>query len=162
MGEQSPAPTPYWVMNFEGKLYVGDPGKENITGLILVQNVRNVKISYNDAEVDATLRRHEGNKAYVRGVRDFSATMDLANIKNDDGTRPADIQFFLNSFQSRRKMFSAFFLDEENGEGPCGDFICFFGDGGDGDEEADKWSMTLRPAAFGRKVEWYKTPTPEG
>ena len=151
---------PYWIMNFEGKLYVGASGAAAPTALILVENVRNVKLSYSDAEVDATLRRHEGNKAYVRGVRDFSATMDLANIKNDDGTRPEDIQFFLDRFHDRRLMFSAFFLDEEGGEGPFGDFICFFGDGGDGDEDLDKWSLTLRPAGFGRKVDWYKTPAP--
>lgn len=126
--------------------------------MILAENIRNVKIAFADAEVDATLRRHKGNKAYLRGVRDFSAALDLANIKNDDGTRPADIQFLLNSRSSRRTMFTAFFLDEENGEGPFGDFIAFFGDGGDGDDEADKWSITLRPAAFGRALDWYNTP----
>jgi hypothetical protein len=144
-------------MDFEGKMYVGASGAAAPTDLILAENIRNVKIAYNDAEVDATLRRHEGNKAYVRGVRDFSVTLDLANIKNDDGTRPADIQFFLDSLNNRRKMFTAFFLDEAGGEGPFGDFICFFGDGNDGDEEAGKWSLTLRPAAFGRKVDWYTT-----
>jgi hypothetical protein len=146
-------------MNFEGKLYIGPAEAQSPTGtgMILAENIRNVQIQYNDAEVDATLRRHEGNKAYVRGVRDFSATLDLANIKNEDGTRPADIAFLLNARDSRRFMFSAFFLDENNGEGPFGDFIAFFGNGGEGDEDADKWSLTLRPAAFGRKLDWYET-----
>jgi hypothetical protein len=145
-------------MEFEGKMYVGEAGATATTGLTLVENVKNVKLSYSDAEVDATLRRHEGNKAYIRGIRDFSVTLDLANIKNDNGTRPADIQFFLSSMENRRYMFSAFFLDENGGEGPFGDFVCFFGDGNDNDEEGGKWSLTLRPAGFGRKLGWYKTP----
>ncbi|GHT42981.1 hypothetical protein FACS189443_6520 [Planctomycetales bacterium] len=170
---------PYITMNFEGVLYLApyssstplvspygnsvNTESETITlasGVIRAENVRNVKLSYSDTEVDATLRRHRGNKAYARGMRDFNATLDIANVKNSNGTYPPDVALFLGSLDNRRKMFTAFFLDEELGTGPFGDFLVFFGDGGDGDDDIDKWSATLRPATFGRALDVFTTPQP--
>jgi hypothetical protein len=165
---------PYMTLNFEGKLYIApysstspitspyasvteNGGFTLNTGAILAANIRNPQIHYADTEIDATLRRHLGNKAYVRGMRDFNATLELANLKLDNGTRPPDVALLLSALNDRRKLITAFFIDEELGEGPFGDFLLFFGDGGGEDDGVNMWNITMRPAAFGRALDWHET-----
>jgi hypothetical protein len=147
----------YMTMGFEGKFYVGPKGCKSPTdpGVILADSVRNPKYSYKYGDVDATLRRHMGTKAYMKGMLDVGVSFTLPNLKNDDGTRPADTALILESMRERRQPLTIIMLDEEGGEGIIGDFELFGGDKSEEDENLQEWEIEAKPSAAGRKVEWY-------
>jgi len=145
----------YPVMGFEGKFYVGPKGSTGPSGMILAENVRNPKYSYKFSEVDATTRRHAGTKAYAKGMLDVEITFTLPNLKNDDGSRPADLALIFSSLHDRRMPISICMLDEEGGEGILGDFEILGGDKSEEDEDIQNIEVTAKPSVGGRKVEWY-------
>ena len=149
----------YMTMGFEGKFYVGPKGSTSPTGMILADSVRNPKYSYKYSEVDATLRRHEGVKAYMKGLLDVSISFTLPNLKNDNGGRPADTALILESLKSRRQPIAICMLDEESGEGIIGDFELLGGDKSEEDENLQEWEVEAKPSASGRKVTWYESTT---
>jgi hypothetical protein len=147
-------------MGFQGKFYVGPKGCTSHTavGMVLAENVRNPSYSYSFSDVDATTRRHMGTKAYAKGMLDVEITFTLPNLKNDDGTRPADLALIFASLQSRRMPLTIIMLDEDGGEGPIGDFEILGGEKSEEDEDIQNIEVTAKPSVGGRRVEWYSAP----
>ncbi|MDR1922796.1 MAG: hypothetical protein LBQ66_00360 [Planctomycetaceae bacterium] len=145
------------LMGFEGNFYVGPVGLStpNAVGMLLSESIREPKYGYEYSDVDATLRRHRGRKAHMKGLLDVEITFTLPNEKNDDGTRPADTALILESLRGRHTPITIIMLDEEGGEGLIGDFELFSGDKSEADDDVQAWEITARPSAAGRKVDWY-------
>jgi len=145
--------TQYITMGFEGAFYVGPRGgtSPDAVAMILAECIRNPKLTYSYSEVDATLRRHQGVKAYQKGLLDVTITFTLVNLK----PRTADLALMLNSMLGRRQPITIIMLDEAGGEGIIGDFELFGGDKTEEDEDVQAWEITARPSAAGRKVQWY-------
>jgi hypothetical protein len=126
--------------------------------MMLADSIRNPKYSWGYSEVDATLRRHEGAKAYMKGMLEVSISFTLPNEKNTDGTRPPDTTLLLKAMRERHYPITIIMVDEANGEGPVGDFELFGGDKSEEDENLQAWEIDAKPAGAGRKVDWYTTP----
>ncbi len=154
----------YLLMGFEGKIYVGPAGKTSPKdeGMMLADSIRNPKYSWKYTDTDATLRRHGGVKAFIKGMLEVVVNFELPNLKNNDGTRPADIALMLHSLKNRRAPITIIMVDEEDGEGIIGDFELFGGDKSEEDENLQAWDVEAKPSAAGRKVGWYEPPTNEG
>jgi hypothetical protein len=148
------------LMGFEGVIYIGPAGKTaiNDTSMILADSIREPKYSVEYSDVDATMRKHQGIKAHMKGILDFEITFTLPNLKNSDGTRPTDTALILSSLQARQMPLTIFMLDEASGEGIMGDFEIFGGNKTEADEDVQAWEITARPSAAGRHVTWYTTP----
>jgi len=131
----------YMVMGFEGQFYVDG---------VLAESIRNPKYSYQYSDVDATLRKHKGVKAYAKGMLDISVSFTLPNIK----PRQPDAVIILAALKDRRKTVKIKMLDEEGGEGIEGDFILLGGDKSEEDENVQEWEIEAKPAAAGNPVEW--------
>jgi hypothetical protein len=152
----------YVTMGFEGDLYVGPAGCTSPTDpqMMLAGSIKDPKYSYGYSEVDATLRKHRGNKAYQKGLLDVSVSFTLLNLYDDDGKRPADVALFLAALRSRRKPLTIIMLDKEGGEGIIGDFEVLSGDKSEGSEDAQAWDIECKPSvASSRKVDWYESST---
>lgn len=151
----------YMLMGFEGNIYVGPAGKTkpDDEGMMLADSIRNPKYGWKYTDVDGTLRRHRGVKAYIKGMLDVVVNFTLPNLKNDDGTRPEDVALMLESLKNRRKPITIIMVDEEGGEGIIGDFELFGGDKSEEDENLQAWEIESKPSAAGRKVGWYE-PAP--
>ncbi|MDR1493140.1 MAG: hypothetical protein LBT05_10515 [Planctomycetaceae bacterium] len=149
-------------MGFEGKFYVGPSGKESPTasGMILADSVRNPQYTWQYTDVDATLRRHNGIKAYIKGMLDVSITFTLPNEKLASGSRSADAQLILDALRNRHTPITIIMLDVTGGEGLIGDFELFSGDKSEEDENLQEWTIEAKPSAAGRAVSWYETPSP--
>jgi len=141
-------------MGFEGAFYVGPAGSTSIASMILAENVRNPKYSYKFDEVDATTRRHKGTKAYAKGMKDVGISFTLPNLKNDDGSRPADLALILESLHNRRKPLAICMLDEDGGEGIFGDFEILGGDKSEEDEAIQEFEVEAKPSVGGRAIAW--------
>ena len=146
------------LMGFEGKFYVGPAGCESPEddGMVLADSIREPKYSYEYSDVDATLRRHEGVHAHMKGILDVEVSFALPNLKNDDGTRPADTALILLSLRDRHLPLTVIMIDEEGGEGIIGDFEFFGGEKTEADDDLQAWDIVARPSAAGRKVDWYE------
>jgi hypothetical protein len=147
----------YLLMGFEGKIYVGPAGCTSPTesGMMLADSIRNPKYSWKYSDVDATLRRHNGVKAFIKGMLEVGINFTLPNLKNTDGTRPSDVALMLQSLKERRCPITIIMIDEEDGEGIIGDFELFGGDKSEEDENLQAWDIEAKPSAAGRKVDWY-------
>ena len=150
----------YMTMGFEGDIYVGPAGCTSHTDpqMMLAGSVRNPKYSYGYSDVDGTLRKHRGSKAYAKGMLDVIISFILPNLRHADGTRPADTALILASLRSRRMPITIIMLDIDGGEGPIGDFEIFNGDKSEEDENAQEFEIEAKPSAAGRKVDWYTAP----
>ena len=145
----------YLLMGFEGKIYVGPAGSRSPDSMILADSIRNPKYSWKYSDVDATLRRHQGVKAFIKGMLEVAINFTLPNLKNEDGSRPPDIALMLESLKERRKPIAILMIDEEDGEGIVGDFELFGGDKSEEDENLQAWDIEAKPSAAGKKVQWY-------
>lgn len=156
----------YLLMGFEGEIYIGPPGKSSPKdeGMILADIIRNPKYSLKYTDVDATLRRHKGTKAYIKGMLDLTINFTLPNLKKlADKSRSPDVALLLTSLRERRSPLTIIMVDEEGGEGPMGDFELFGGDKSEEDENLQEWQVEAKPSAAGRQVGWYTpTTTPPG
>jgi hypothetical protein len=154
-----------WTMGFEGKLYVGEPGSIYISEMILCKNIKDVKITPAEfEEIDATLRRHGGNKAYLKGVKDIKISFTLANmitqtttseegvITDESEDHPEDVKKILEALYSRKKAVTFLAIPKVNGKGLRGDFLVFGKEKTEGEDEAQVWECEAKPAAFGSNI----------
>jgi hypothetical protein len=150
-------------MGFEGKMYVGPAGKTspNDTGMVLADSIKDPQYSYQYSEVDATLRRNNGRKAYQKGILDVSISFTLPNEVTTGSNRTADSQLILNSLRNRHQPITIIMLDHDGGEGLIGDFELFSGDKSEEGENLQEWTIEAKPSVEGRPVDWYETPTSE-
>ena len=139
-------------MGFQGQFYVGPKGSTDPSTMILADTVRNPKYTYQYGEVDATLRRHAGTKAYMKGLLDVSISFTLPIMQDESSPSHALI---LASLQSRKMPIAICMLDSEGGEGIIGDFELFGGDKSEEDENLQEFEVSAKPSAAGRKVEWF-------
>ena len=150
----------YLTMGFEGDMYIGPAGCTSHTDpqMMLAGSVKDPKYTYGYSDVDATLRKHRGNKAYQKGILDVIISFTLPNLEHDDGTRPADVALILASLRNRRMPLTIIMLDKDGGEGPIGDFEIFGGDKSEESENAQEFEIEAKPSVAGRAVDWYTAP----
>ena len=158
----TPPKIAYQTMGFEGDLYIGPAGctSHTDTQMILAGSIKDPKYTYGFSDVDATLRKHRGNKAYQKGILDVTISFSLPNLIHDDGTRPADTALLLEALRSRRMPLTIIMLDREGGEGPIGDFEIFGGEKSEESENAQMFEIEAKPSvASNRAVDWYTATT---
>ena len=144
------------VMGFEGKIYVGPRGTTTLTNMILLEDVKDPTYTYKFDEVEVNTRRHGGNKVYAKGMRDIGISFTLPNIKP---AGPA-VALVLQALHNRRMPIAIAMLDEENGEGPFGDFEILGGDKAEDGSSMQELSVEAKPSVAGRKVGWYTPSNP--
>jgi hypothetical protein len=154
-------------MGFEGKFYVGlyDPDdpctSQDDPRMVLAESIRNPKYSYKFDEVDVTLRKHRGTKAYQKGMLDISLSFSLPNMNDLPVEQiPADAALILMSLRDRHMPLTIIMLDKEFGEGIIGEFELLGGDKSEEDANVQEFEIEAKPSAAGRKVEWYVSPLP--
>ena len=154
-------PIAYLTMGFEGDMYIGPAGCTSHTDpqMMLAGSIKDPKYTYGYSDVDATLRKHRGNKAYQKGILDVIISFTLPNLEHDDGTRPADVALILASLRNRRMPLTIIMLDKTGGEGPIGDFEIFGGEKSEESENPQTFEIEAKPSVAGRAVAWY-TVTP--
>jgi len=141
------------LMGFEGKFYVGPAGSTSPANMTLADTVRNPKYSYKFSDVDATLRRHMGIKAYIKGMLDVTVSFTLPIMINESSASHALIT---NALKSRRMPIAICMISDEDGEGIIGDFEVFGGDKSEEDENLQEFEVECKPSAAGRPVSWYQ------
>ena len=153
-------------MAFEGNMYVGAAGSGAIspTGMTLAENVSELKLPAPGSfgEVEHTLKKHGGQKAYLKGQRDwvinFSVSKEYVETTVDNVTTKSyadDVQMILDALQSR-KPIHLLLEDFEGGEGPCGDFLLFGSEYDGSGEAAQIVQVTAKPYAGAPAVKWQK------
>ena len=126
--------------------------------MMLLEDVSNVKYTYKFDEVPMSIRKHKGNKVVAKGALDVGVSFTLPNIK----PRSAAAALVYQALHSRRMPIAICMLDEAGGEGPFGDFEILGGDKNEEQESAQEIEVEAKPAAVGRKVEWFTAPQTGG
>jgi hypothetical protein len=159
-----------FVMGFEGNIYIGPAGStlHTATGVVLFKNIKDPKIKSSYEEVDATMRRHRGDKAYLHGMRDIEVSFTMFNIKdivetiNVDGEvtdteikRPADVQLAYDAMFTRNKAVTLFLIDKAGGEGFYGDALLFADEKKEESGEVQQWEVKAKPSAHGTGFHTY-------
>ena len=156
-------------MAFEGNMYVGAAGSgaTSPTGMTLAENVSELKLPAPGSfgEVEHTLKKHKGQKAYLKGQRDwvlnFSVSKEYTVTTVDNVTTKsyaADVQMILNALQSRQPIH-ILLEDFEGGEGPVGDFLLFGSEYEGSGEGAQIIQVTAKPYAGAPAIQWQKNGT---
>jgi hypothetical protein len=150
----------YPLIGFEGKMYIGPAGKESPTdtGMILAENIKDPSFTYGFTDIEATLRRHQGTKAYAKGELDIEITFNMPDVKDPDQARAPDTAILLESLKNRKSPITIIMLDETGGEGIIGDFELFSGDKSEENDDQQAFDVTAKPSAAGRGAWWYEPP----
>jgi hypothetical protein len=154
-------PTYAW----EGDMFIGDPkgSRQSLAGLLRADNIADLKTSLgNFTELENTLKKHKGNKAYVKGMQDTIVTfvLSLEYIEGPGGTRvyAPDVKMILDSMRTRNKPLLIILPRWEHGDGPAGTFEIWGSELPMAGDETQKISCTAKPYAGAEPVEWF---TPE-
>ncbi len=152
------------LMAFEGNMYIGAAGSGSIstTGMTWAENISELKLPSPGSfgEVEHTLKKHKGQKAYQKGPRDwiisFNISKEYTTTTVDNVTTrsyASDVQMILNALQSRQPIH-ILLEDFEGGEGPVGDFLLFGSDYGD--QDAQIIPVVAKPYAGAPAIKWQK------
>ena len=164
------------LMGFEGNMYVGAAGSgaTSSSGMTLAENVSELKLpapgSY--GEVEHTLKKHKGQKAYQKGMRDwiinFSVSKERVTTTTTSSDNPPvtttttsyapDVQMILDALHSRTPIH-LLLEDFEGGEGPVGDFLLFGSEYSGSGEEAQIVPIVAKPYAGAPAVQWQRNGT---
>lgn len=150
-------------MAFEGQIYFGEAGSGSVdkSTMTLGENIQELKLpapgSY--GEVEHTLKKHQGAKAYLKGLLDwvlnFSISKEYAEGTDGERTYAADVQLVLDAARSRTPI-RILLEDYDGGEGPVGDFLIFASEYEGSGEAAQVISCTAKPYAGAGAVKWQK------
>lgn len=150
------------MMAFEGEIFFGTAGSDTIDSSQMTQgeNVSELKLpapgSY--SEVEHTLKKHGGAKAYIKGLLDWVINFSISKEYTEtNGTRTfaPDVQLVLDAAKSRKPL-RILLADYENGEGPVGDFLVFASEYDGSGDAAQIISCTAKPYAGAGAVQWQK------
>lgn len=150
------------MMAFEGRIAFGAAGSDelDIDALTEGENVQEMKIpapgSY--GEIEHTLKKHKGQKAYLKGLLDWILTFTMSKEYTEAAgvrTYAADVQLVLDALRSREPIHIVM-ADYEGGEGPAGDFLLFGSEYDGSGEAAQVISITAKPFAGAGPVKFQK------
>lgn len=143
------------LIGFECNVYYGTSGGDNTTApSTLMQYIFDPKYGLQYGEVAVNLRKHAGQKTYMKGNKDLVVTFNIADVYNADGTRPTEITTIVNAGMSRNTPVKLFFANKVSGEGPCCDFELWLGEKATDDEGIQYWPVTAKPWAGGEAIAW--------
>lgn len=153
------------MMAFDGDIYFGAAGSDelDVAQLTKGENVQDLKLpapgSY--GEVEHTLKKHRGQKAYLKGVIDWILSFSISKEYTEaEGvkTYAPDVQLVLNAAKSRLPLHIVL-TDSDGGEGPAGDFLIFASEYEGSGEAAQIVPVTAKPYAGAAAIKWQKNGT---
>ena len=154
------------LMAFEGKMEVGSTiGTAGDSSLIVAENVSEIKVNIGSfSEVEHTLKKHGGVKAYLKGLREDQLTFTLSmeyTTNNGARTLASDVQIIMAALRSRTPIRIRL-SDYDGGEGPVGDWLLWGGEASLDGDEAQQIQVTAKPYAGSDAIKWHVNGTIEG
>lgn len=159
---QDPTPTytnPTYA--WESELYIapGGSGRNSLAGAVRAENIKELKVTpATFSELENTLKKHQGDKAYVKGQRDVQVTFTLS-CEYSPGTGDSreyapDVQMILDAIAERNHPLCLFSITPY-GHGFVGDFLVFGGEVTQDGDEIMNIPCTCKPYAGAPPVERY-------